>query len=126
MRSSAMNVIELLIGAILIGLGLIYLSSQYRSLFNLTDIISREIIEDSNLYQQYNDISINKISSDEVYAAIMGDREYPIMVDEFIIPQNGQSYQLYFTYIKNGAYLKEYRHDKNRNIIMIVFSYLGV
>lgn len=125
MRNSVTNVIELLIGAILIGLGLLYLTSQYKALSRLTDIITQETIEDSNVFQQYSDITIKQISNDEVYAAIMGYREYPIMVDDNLIPQNGQDYELYFSYIKNGIYIKKYQYDSNRNILMIVFSHLS-
>lgn len=126
MRNTVTNVIELLIGAILIGLGLLYMTSQYRVLSKLTEFITHETIEDSNVFQQYSDINLEQVTDSEVYATIMGYREYPIMVDENLVPLHGQDYEIYFSYVKNGHYKKEYRHDANRNISMIIFSHIGV
>lgn len=126
MRNTVTNIIELLIGAILMGLALVYLTSQYRALFNLTDIITQETIRDSSVFQQFSDISIKQISYEEVYAAIMGYREYPIMVDDKLIPENGYDYELYFSYVKKGLYNKEYRFDDKRKIIMIIYSFISV
>ncbi len=125
MRNTVTNVIELLIGGILIGLGLLYLSSQYKALSRLTEIISKDIIEDNKLYPQYSFTNTNQVTDGELYSAIMGPREYPIMVDENPIPANGHDYGLYFTYIKTGDYKKEYYYDESRNIIMVVYSYLN-
>lgn len=126
MRNTVTNIIELLIGAILMGLALVYLTSQYRALSNLTDIITQETIRDSSVFQQFSDISIKQISYEEVYAAIMGYREYPIMVDDKLIPENGYDYELYFSYVKKGLYNKEYRFDDQRKIIMIIYSFISV
>lgn len=126
MRNSVTHAIELLIGAILIGLGLLYLMSQYRVLSRLSDVITQDIIEDSNVFQQHSNIYIQKISHEEIYAVIMGYRDYPIMIDKNVVPQNELDYELYFSYIKDGYYQKEYSYDENRNLIIIKFSYIGM
>lgn len=126
MKNTVTNTIELLVGALLMGLGLLYLASQYRVLSKLTDTIVNETIEDSNVYQQYNNIAMDQLTESEVYAAIMGYREYPIMVDENLVPLHGQDYNLYFSYVKKGYYIKNYQYDANRNITIVIFSYIGV
>lgn len=126
MQKSITHVIELIIGAILIGLGLLYLSSQYRTLSNLTDIVTLDITEDTKVIGQYDNTNILHVSDKDVYAVIMGYREYPIMVDDNVIPLNGQDYSLYFSYIKEGSYTKSYGYDSDRNIVMILFSYQGL
>lgn len=117
--------IEMLIGAILMGLGLLYLGSQYRALLRLVDVISHETIEDRNVRGQYSLGDILQVRDSEVFVTIMGHREYPIMVDDDVVPLSGEDYDLYFSYIKKGNYKKEYRYDENRNIIMILFLYQG-
>lgn len=126
MRNTVTKVIELLIGATLIGLGLLYLTSQYRALSKLTEIITLEIIDDSNVVQQYSDINPELVTDSELYATIMGYREYPIMVNENLVPLHGQDYNLYFSYIKKGYYIKNYQYNANRDITMIIFSHIGV
>lgn len=125
MRNSVTNLVEMLIGSILICLGLIYLISQYRALSRLTDNISKEIIQDRSVGQQYSSYTLDKVTDSEIYAAIMGHREYPILIDGKLIPINRQDYEIYFSYIKDGIYEKGYRYDTNRNIIMIVYSHLS-
>jgi hypothetical protein len=124
MRTAVANIIELLIGAILIGIGLLYLTSQYRALTRLTNTISQESIKDNKVFAQYNVVSIESFNDKEVYAAIMGYREYSIMVDENLIPADGHDYELYLTYVKLGKYRKDYRYSIDRHIIMIVYSFL--
>lgn len=125
MRDSVVHIIEAILGAFLIGLGLIYLQSQQEALRRLTDIINQHIIEDKKVYQQYNVVDINLVSDKEVYAALMGYREYPIMIDDNIVPLNGREYDLYFTYIKKGYYKKEYKYEANRRIAMILYTYVN-
>ncbi|TAH70328.1 MAG: hypothetical protein EWM47_05595 [Anaerolineaceae bacterium] len=126
MQNTVTNVIELLIGAILMGLGLLYLASQYRALSYLTDLISQDTYEDRNVLQQFNEINIDRISDDEIYAAIMGCREYPIMIDDNLIPLNEHDYDLYFTYVRDGYYKKEYQYEANKRIVLILYSYNGI
>lgn len=125
MRNSVINIIETIIGAVLVGLGLIYLMSQYKVLSGLSNILTEKIIEDNKVFQQYNISDIDRVTHGEIYAAIMGYREYPIMVDNNLIPEDGQDYELYFSYIRNGLYQKQYQYDETRNIVMILYSYLG-
>lgn len=126
MQRSITHVIEIIIGAILIGLGLLYLSSQYRVLSNLMDIVTISITEDNKIHQQYDNTNILQVTDKDVYTAIMGYREYPIMVDDNVVLLKVQDYELYFSYIKEGNYRKDYRYDANRNIVMILFSYQGL
>lgn len=126
MHKNVTHIIEMLIGAILIGLGLLYLSSQYRTLSRLTDVMSQETIKDNNVLQQYNNTDILQVTDKDVYAAIIGYREYPMMVDANVIPLIGKDYGLYFSYVRNGNYKKDYRYDADRNIIMILFTYQGI
>lgn len=125
MRDSIIHVIELILGALLLGLGLLYLMSQYRVLNRLTDNIRLQTIGDRSVYQQYNLVNTMQISDEDVYATIMGYREYPIMVDDNIVPLNGHDYELYFTFIKDGYYKKEYRYEVGRHISMILYTYIG-
>jgi len=116
----------LIIGALLIGIGLLYLISQYKALTRLTDTITLHTIEDKKVFNQYSITNINKVSDIEVYAAIIGYREYPIMVDDNLVPLNGHDYDLYFSYVRDGYYYnKEYQYDANRHIVMILYTYIG-
>ena len=126
MHKNVTHIIEMLIGAIIIGLGLLYLSSQYRALSRLTDVLSQETIKDNNVLQQYNNTDILQVTDKDVYATIIGYREYPIMVDTNVVPLIGKDYGLYFSYVSNGNYKKDYRYDADRNIIMILFTYQGI
>ena len=83
MRNSVVHVIELLLGALLLGLGLLYLESQYRALSRLSDATTLSKIEDKHIFEQCGLTDINQVSDKEVYAAIAGYRQYPIMVDIF-------------------------------------------
>jgi len=125
MRNSVINVMEMLTGTIIFGLGLIYLAYQYEALSGLTERLTEKSTEDKNVIQQYNINTMGNVTHAEIYAAIMGYREYPIMVDNNIIPAAGSDYELYFSYIKKGLYKKQYKYDENRNIEIILYSYLG-
>lgn len=125
MRDSIVHVIELLLGVLLIGLGLLYLNSQYKALTHLVDILALQTIEDSKVYQQYSFVTMDQVSDEEVLSTIMGYREYPIMVDSNVIPLNGHNYELYFTYLRDGYYKKEYQYEANRRIVMILYTYIG-
>ncbi len=126
MRNTIIHLIELIIGALLIGLGLLYLTSQSRSLSHLTDIITLHTLENNNVYQQYNLVNTMEVSDEEVCATIMGYREYPIMVDDNMVPLYGYDYELYFSYIRDGYYMKEYQYEAGRRIVMILYTYMGM
>jgi len=125
MRNTVQNVIEMLTGAILIGLGLIYLAYQYKSISKLTDRLTQEITEDKNIIKQSNTVAIDKVTGEEICAAIMGYRDYPIMVDGYLIPIDGYDFEAYFSYIKDGIYKKQYNYNDNRKITMIIYTYTG-
>ena len=125
MREAISNIIEMIIGLVIIGLGLIYLIFQYNAISRLSDSIIKKVTGDKSFFQQYNSVDINTVTEEEIYAAIMGYREYPIMVNGSLIPPDGQDYNVYFSNIKKGLYNKEYRYDDNRNITMIIYSLKG-
>lgn len=126
MRNCVNHIFELLLGALLISLGLLYLMSQYKALTYLTEAITLKTIEDNIVYQQYSDTDINYLSDEEVCGAIMGHRDYPIMVDDNFVPQNAYDYTLYFSYLKDGNYKKEYQYNTNRHVVMIKYTYMGI
>ncbi|CRZ33733.1 hypothetical protein DFR55_1229 [Herbinix hemicellulosilytica] len=125
MREAVSNIVEMITGSVIISLGLIYLIFQYNTISSLTENIIKNVTEDKKFFQQYNTVDINTVSEEEIYAAIMGYREYPIMVNGSLIPPDGQDYNVYFSNIKKGLYNKEYRYDDNRNITMIIYSLKG-
>ena len=126
MQNSVIKIFELLLGALLIGLGLLYMMSHHNVLACLADAISLKTIEDINIYQQYSDANIKQITDEEVCGVIMGYREYPIMVDDNLVPLNGNDYTLYFTYLRDGYYKKEYQYDANRHIVMLLYTYMDM
>ena len=93
--------------------------SLTRLMDNIPDIVLIAVI------QQYNNTNIMQVTDKDVYVAIIGYRQCPIMVDANVIPLYGQDYELYFSYIKKGNYKKDYSYDADRNIIMIHFTYEG-
>lgn len=125
MRSTIIYLFEMIIGAIVLVLGLFYLVSQVKAMNRLTDIVSNEIMENRDLYQQSNDISIDKVSDEELYATIMGYREYPIIIDGNLIDTEGTDYEVYSSYIKDDYYRKSYEYDSKHFIRQIVFIPFG-
>lgn len=123
MRHSITHITEILLGAVLTGLGLIYLISQYKALSDLADMLTEKITENSRIIPQYSNSNPDLVTEAELYSAIMGYRDYPVMIDGNLIPAEGQDYELYFSYIREGLYKKEYRFDEDRNIIMIKYSH---
>lgn len=126
MRNAVSNVIGLVVGAILICLALTYMTTQYKALSILTNTIAQDIMINNKLQQQYSLIDINQVSDKELIATIMGYREYPIMVDDKIIPLNGHDYNLYITYVRDGFYKKEYQYEADRRIFIIHYEYIGM
>lgn len=123
MQRITAEIYEIVTGAVLLGLGLLYLT--YRS--NLADryvaAVENEILENGDLYQEYSTVDLNLISSNELYAIIMGNREFPVIIDGNIIETDGNDYETYFSYIKEGYYRKTYNYDEKHNIKQIVFTY---
>jgi hypothetical protein len=125
MREVYVNIIEIILGAVLIGLGLLYLGAQSSTLQSLVDKISQDLINDRSIYKQYTRANIDQVSDGDLCAAIMGYREIPLMIDEYMIYVGDYDYKKIFTYIKTGHYKKEYIYDDSRTITMIRYSYIG-
>lgn len=125
MRHSVTNIFEMMIGAILIALGLFYLTAQCKAVDQLTDRVTETVIDNSGLYQQYNYVDINRVSKAELYAIVMGYHEYPIIIDGVFIPIDENNYEYYLSLIKNGYYIKSYEYDSKNEIIQIVYRYAG-
>jgi len=124
-KNPVIHVIEILLGVVLLCLGMMYLSSRQEALMRLTGSVIRGWTRDRSIVQQYNNSDIYKVADEEVCAAIMGYRQYPIMVDGMLIPADGYDYDLYFECIKDGYYRKEYRFSKEGHITMIMYTYIG-
>jgi hypothetical protein len=65
------------------------------------------------------------VSEDELYAIIMGYREYPIVIDGQIIDTDGNDYEYYFSLIRDGFYRKNYSYDTNHKVVQVIFTYAG-
>ena len=125
MRHFTGHIIEMAVGALILGLGLLYLTALDRSTGQLIDNVMGQTIEQKDLYEQSYDISTDAVTDNELYAIIMGYRDYPIIIDGSIIPPDGMDYPAYFLLIRIGTYQKSYLYDSNHNIMRIVFTYNG-
>jgi hypothetical protein len=123
--SLELNIFDIIVGAILLGLGLLYLISQYRVTKELTDKANDIVLENNELYQQYSNIDGNLISDDELYAITMGYREYPIVIDGITIATDNDNYEYNLTLIKDGFYKKSYECNAENEILRIIYSYTG-
>lgn len=117
------KIIDLVIGAIIFGLGLLYLALQDRDMEKLTNTVNEALMEQENLYQQHSDININNISDEELCAIIMGYREYPIVIDGVIMLTDEMDSEKYLSMIKEGYYSKSYTYDSNNEMIQMIFKY---
>lgn len=126
MHKSIIHVLELMIGAVLLALGLTYLTSQLKMMDGLINLTCMDILENTNILQQYNDCNINLVSDEELYAMIMGYREYPIIIDGNLIEETGTEYELYSAYIQEGYYTKSYQYDSKHDIKQILFVHTGM
>lgn len=124
MRSTAINMMEMIIGVILIGIGLLYLASQCKIVNQLTDEVTEALLDNSGLYQQNIYVDINRVSKAELFAVVMGYREYPIMIDKITIPVDENNYEYYLSLICDGYYIKNYEYNSKNEIIRIVYSYV--
>ena len=126
MHRISTEIYELVIGSIILGLGLIYLTFLLCSSDRLIKIAEEEVLDNEALYQQYSTVDIMLVTSYEIYATIMGTRDYPIIIDNKKIEVEGNDYNLYFSYIKEGTYKKTYNYDRYRNILQIIYQYSGI
>lgn len=120
-----MNLYEIVVGAILIGLALMYIRYQQSALYALIDTVKANIVAEEKLYQQDDEINFNQVSHNELYTIIMGYREYPLIIDESYIPTNTNDFELYFSYIKRGYYEKSYGFDIYHRIETVIYSHTG-
>lgn len=125
MRHTISNFTEMLLGAIIFGFGLLYLSSQEKTVDRLIDVANERVMEMGGLDQKHNGIDWDHVSTEELYAVVMGYREYPITIDENVIPPYGNDYEEYFELIRDGNYTKRYVYDTQRTLIRIEFMYSG-
>lgn len=112
-------------GAILFGTGLLFLIAQYTSTTQLLNIASQTQMESKDLYQQENNTNINNISDNELYAIIIGYREYPIIIDGNVIKTDETDYEYCFSLIRKGYYVKSYECNEDNEIIRIIYTYIN-
>ncbi len=124
MQSTVIHFLEMMVGAILLALGIIYLTIQAKSIEQMNNLISNHLMENEEIFQQENDNDINRISDGELYAIIMGYREYPIMIDGNLIEPEGTEYEKYLSYIQEGYYIKSYLFDSFHYIKQLVFTHI--
>lgn len=125
MRHILSNSIEIILGAIILGLGLLHLTSQARTTDRLIETVLERELEEDKLYQQRQEVDLGQVADEELYALVMGYREYPITIDGNVIPADGVDYESYFTLIREGYYTKQYVYDGQHHIYQIVFTYSG-
>ena len=125
MRNSMFHLVEMMVGGILFALALIYLTKQEKTLNGLVNVVNQNVLEPKEIYQQYKDNDASVVSSSELYAIVMGYREYPITINGYIVDANGENYEIYFSWIKKGSYQKNYDFDEDHEIIWVNYSYTG-
>lgn len=126
MRNSVIATYVMIIGAILMCLGLIYLKAQSVTTNNLIEKVSDDVADGKDsVYQQQSNADRSLVSDEELYAMIMGYRDCPIIIDGNEIDPDGDDLGTYITYIKDGVYLKKYSYDANHDIEKISFTYNG-
>lgn len=115
----------MIIGAVIFALGMVFLLSNEVTLNKLTDIVNDKVIESGKILQQKNDIDIHLIPDEELYATVIGYREYPITIDGTVIEKEDTEYENYVALIKDGYYMKSYNYDTAHNICSVIFTYTG-
>lgn len=125
MHRATVKAYEMVIGAVIFGLGLLYLNSQSKAADRLVRLAKEELLKERDLYRQYSDIDINLVSCEELYAAVMGERTLSIAIDGMLIKPDSNDYEQYFSYIKAGRYRKSYGYDDNHNIMQVIYEYAG-
>lgn len=125
MNITETNIADIIIGALILGLGLLYLTTQYKLTEEVTEIAEGTVLQENNLYQQFNDDNISRITDEELYAILMGYREYPIKIDDTVIAAGDMDYSKYISFIREGYYLKSYVYNPADNINQIVYTFVG-
>lgn len=125
MRFPVINVWEVVVGGLLIALGLLYLSAQFKTIDKLINIANETLLDDENIYQQHSNVTRNTISDDELCAIVMGYREYPIVIDGVTISTDGNDYDYYLSLIKDGSFTKKYQCNSNNQIVQIIYVYIN-
>lgn len=119
------HLLELLIIIFIFGAGMLFLSNEYAVTKKLTDAFSSQILDEDYLYQQYNTLTTDNVSDEELCAVIMGYREYPMIIDGVIMKTNDENLEDYLDLIQPGYYKKSYQTDSNHEITNIIYTYLG-
>ena len=119
------HLIEFAAAVFIFGAGLLYLNKEYLAVKQLTDAVSNKVIEEPELYQQYNRSTIDEIPEEELIAVIMGYREYPIIIDGVTMEVVAEHPEDYLQLIKDGYYKKSYGYDTKHSIVTVIFTYAG-
>lgn len=107
-------------------LGLSYLKLQTETTNLFTEQIADQVADgNNNVYQQSSDVNRSIVSEEELYAMIMGYRDYPIIIDGKEISTEGDDVETYIAYLADGLYLKKYRYNSNHEIEKIIVTYTG-
>ncbi len=123
MRSGMIHLIEMMIGAIVLAFGISYLVVQIGTMNQLLVMIGDKVLKTRDIYDQSSEIAIYEVSDEELYAMIMGYREYPIIIDGNLVKTDGTDYEAYSSYIKDDFYTKCYVYDSQHCIKQIVFNH---
>ena len=126
MRNTAIHMLETVFGAVLFALGLFHLTEQEKNLNLLVNTVKDKLMEDENIYQEYNLVDLNQVPREVLFAIVMGYREHPITIDGIVIGADDNDYEYYFALIKDGIYQKKYDYDANHNIIQVNFLHIGL
>ncbi len=126
MKNSVINLLEMICGALFLAMGLLYLGKQEKNLNHLISAVNRRLLETESIYPEYNVINGSQISKENLYAVIIGYREYPITIDGVLIPAEEQDYEYYFTLIRSRFYKKKYEFDENQRIKQVDFLSTGL
>lgn len=126
MRNTVITTIIMILGAFLTCLGLIYLKSQVETTNLLVEKVTNEVSGgNDNVYQQSSDANRSVVTEEELYAMIMGYREYPIIINGNKIDPEGEDFDTYITYITDGSYIKTYGYNSYREIEKIIITRTG-
>ena len=127
MKNTVIHMMEMIVGAIILALGLFYLGKQDEDLNHLVNAVTGRILGTDNLKQDFNLIDLRQISDEALYAIVMGYREYPITIDGVLIKEDENEYEYYFTLIKDGYYNKNYEYeDGSHRIKQVNFIHTGL
>ncbi len=118
-----MNIFEILIGAILLGLGLLFLKSQYTLEKNLISIALSHELETLDIFQQ-TDYADNKVSDNELLAVLIGYRDYSVIIDGRTVHQEEVVYEDYISFVREGYYMKNYEYNAKHEISKVIYTYI--